>query len=519
MEGVGDVAGGDVEGGLGKTAGGAVEGVGGLAGEAGKAVQGVFPQAEGALSLGEGGLVDSTGKLIGQVPEELHDKLKDTPIKEISPEGQIIGEDGGILGKAIPPEVSDAVEGAKDTAGDTLGGVFPQVTGLLNVTDGNLFDETGKLIGHVPEELQSKLQDTPIKEITSEGELIGEKGDVLGKALPPEAKEAVEGVKDTADGALQNVFPEAKGLMNVADGQLLDEAGKVIGNVPDDLQSKLQDTPIKEITPEGELIGEGGDALGKASPPTEVGEAVKSKFPKFKGLLNADDNGNLMDEKGRLIGSVPDELLDEVQGVSIKEITPEGEMIDEDGNNVGKANPPEPLDYSVLDGAKVTKTGKVVDDKGNVVGNLKKGNAKNLEGKPCDENGVIWDDRGKKAGQAVPLPKEQIADIKVGPFDDFDDAKVAKNGDVISADQVVGKVVEGDPKKLAGKAVDSEGAIVDKNGNVLGRAERYEEPDEEPVDLSALAGKRVNKAGNVVDTDGTIVGKVVEGDPKKLAGK
>lgn len=62
-------------------------------------------------------------------------------------------------------------------------------------------------------------------------------------------------------------------------------------------------------------------------------------------------------------------------------------------------------------------------------------------------------------------------------------------------------------------------------GNVLGKAERWDGPEEEPVpepekvDMSALAGKRVNKVGNVVDSHGEIYGRLVEGDPKKLAGK
>lgn len=36
--------------------------------------------------------------------------------------------------------------------------------------------------------------------------------------------------------------------------------------------------------------------------------------------------------------------------------------------------------------------------------------------------------------------------------------------------KVIGKVIEGDAKKLAGKSVDPEGDIVDKSGTVLGKA-------------------------------------------------
>ena len=75
---------------------------------------------------------------------------------------------------------------------------------------------------------------------------------------------------------------------------------------------------------------------------------------------------------------------------------------------------------------------------------------------------------------------------------------------------------------MAGKKVDPEGDIVDRMGNVLGHAERWEEADpeaEKEIDRSQLAGKRVNKAGKLVDEHGSIYGVVVEGDPAALVGK
>jgi hypothetical protein len=65
--------------------------------------------------------------------------------------------------------------------------------------------------------------------------------------------------------------------------------------------------------------------------------------------------------------------------------------------------------------------------------------------------------------------------------------------------------------------VDADGDVLDKNGNVLGKAERYQEDEPEEVpeevpeaeDLSALEGKKVNKAGNVVDENGKLFGRVM----------
>lgn len=57
--------------------------------------------------------------------------------------------------------------------------------------------------------------------------------------------------------------------------------------------------------------------------------------------------------------------------------------------------------------------------------------------------------------------------------------------------------------------------MIDKNGNVLGKAERYQEDEPEPEpeaeaeDLSVLEGMKVNKAGNVVDDNGKLFGRIV----------
>lgn len=105
-----------------------------------------------------------------------------------------------------------------------------------------------------------------------------------------------------------------------------------------------------------------------------------------------------------------------------------------------------------------------------------------------------------------------------GPFSEFEDVVV--NADGFAEDSngtVVGKVIEGDPRKLQGQVVDDDGEILDKHGNVKGRAEPYEAPEEEE-DLSILEGKTVNKLGNILDEDGDVLGRITSGNPKNLAG-
>lgn len=115
-------------------------------------------------------------------------------------------------------------------------------------------------------------------------------------------------------------------------------------------------------------------------------------------------------------------------------------------------------------------------------------------GKKVDAEGKIWNDAGKVIGRAEPLPGTEHEAIPSAPFEDFPDAVLDSKGNVLFEGQVVGKLIEGDAKKLSGKKVDEDGDVIDRNGNILGKAERWTEPDEpetEAIDLSLLAGKRV----------------------------
>jgi len=127
-------------------------------------------------------------------------------------------------------------------------------------------------------------------------------------------------------------------------------------------------------------------------------------------------------------------------------------------------------------------------------------------------------------GTAELIPEsEREENTESGPFEDFPDSVVDSKGNVLFENRIIGKIVSGDSKKLEGKKVDSDGSVLDKFGNELGKAERVEEEEETPapeepkVDLSILEGKEVNKAGNVV-SDNKVFGRVVSGDVAKLVG-
>lgn len=258
-----------------------------------------------------------------------------------------------------------------------------------------------------------------------------------------------------------------------------------------------------------------------------------------------DNEGHVIDHEGHIIGNVTGENASQLEGSVVDQ---QGDVIDAEGNVIGSAEPQEAeqqeaeqqeasgvenpenpenpekdtRDLSILEGKKVNKGGNVVDDNGKLLGRIVEGDASKLVGKKVDAQGKIWNDSGKVIGRAELIPADERDESSSAPFEDFPNSVVNKDGTVVSDGQVVGKLVDGDAKKLSGKKVDKDGEVIDNVGNVVGKAERWEEedaPEPEAANLSALAGKRVNKLGNVTDSSGAIYGRLVEGDPKKLAGK
>lgn len=151
-------------------------------------------------------------------------------------------------------------------------------------------------------------------------------------------------------------------------------------------------------------------------------------------------------------------------------------------------------DLSILAGKKVNKAGNIVDENGKLFGRIVDGDVSKIVGKKCDKDGKIWSDSGKIVASAEVISTDDLDESSDAPFEDFPDAIVGSNGNVTFEGQVVGKLIDGDPKKLAGKKVDKDGEVLDRIGNVVGKAERWTEPDlPEPdaIDMSVLAGKRV----------------------------
>ena len=498
--------------------------------------------------------VDEAGEDV-EVPEGAED-VKDKAEGAVDEAGEGVEVPEGA--EDVVDEAGEAVEGAEEQA-DELGEQAPieipefapsvaakvvdMFEGPFTVSDdGQVKDQNGNILGKLAEgqDLQ-ELIGKEIKSINEKGELLGEDDDVLGQVdlVPegtvvdrireeiPEAGERLDALEEQAEKNMPSISI-LEGLSINKMGNVVDEKGNPLGRVK---SGELKKMIGKQPDAEGKVWDSRGNVLGEVEVLPDAIENVSGPFEDFPDAT-VDKNGKVIFD-GRQVGMV---VGDDFQNLIGKKVDADGDIIDKNGNVIGKAErkeeeepeaepepEPEQIDYSTLKDKKVNKFGNVVDDKGAVWGHVVQGILKHLVGKKVGDDGQIFNDAGKVIGKAEPIPDEEREDVKEdGPFADFDGAVVGDKGAVMFQGERVGTVVEGDAKKLKGKTVDADGDILDKNGNQLGRAERWEEEEPEPepeVDFSALAGKRINKAGNAVDSHGDIYGRVIEGDLKRLIGK
>ena len=533
------------------------------AAEAADQVDGAADQVEGAadeakteipdigilegLKVGEGGeILDSEGKAVGKITEG---DPEDFMGQEVNAEGEVLDEEGDVIGRAevLPQKVTDEVQ--------ALTPDLSIVEGKKLNKKGNILDDEGEVLAKL---IEGDPKDCAGKIPNEKGEILNDKGEVIGKV------EIVQG--EAADEAMKELHPELveeaagddqappisilNGLKVNKKGEVLDEEGEPIGRL---IQGELADVAGKKINEKGEILDKDGNVIGKvevlekaeeaadtaqdaAEEAKEAAEEAAQQGPDFSLVegLKVNKKGEVINEDGDVIAHLAEGY--DLAKVAGKKLNDKGEVVDSEGNVIGKVEMipaegeeeaeetgPEIPPLSILEGLKCNKYGKIVDAKGNPVGELIEGDAKKLSkmGATCDDQGQFWDGKGRVIGRAQTLPQED--EEEEAPFAGLEGLIVVKDGWVEDINENrVGKLVEGDPKKLVGRQVDEDGDVIDKRGNVVGHAERYEEPEEEaapPPDLSILKGLTANKQGNVIGPEGVPIARLVEGNAKELAGR
>ncbi|KAJ6035327.1 hypothetical protein N7460_009502 [Penicillium canescens] len=511
----------------------------------GQVVEGQDPRhLSGKVPNELGQVMDITGEVIGQVEpvpgqaantamQELEDKKAAFKEQEAnkSPEtsqelpdistleglkcnkfGYIVGEDGVPVGELIEGNPKELSKGEFqlddrgqfwDNRGNILGLAqtipieeedqrpFAGFEDLVVVTDGWVEDATGARVGQVVDGEIKKLLGRAVDE---DGDILDKRGNLIGHAEPWEEPEPEPEEVDFS--SLEGLSPNKLGFVIGPDGVL-------IGRVTEGDLKKLLVIGRVEL----------------------VAEEEREELGPFSGLgdLVVRQDGLVETEEGTVVGRIIDGDPKELRG---KAVDDDGDIMDKVGNVIGRAEPYTPSevseepeeDLSELEGMTVNKFGNVVDENGAVFGRLVSGNPKKLNGKKVDGEGQVWGDDGKILGNVELIPAAEREQPE-GVFYGLEGLTATMDGYVITPGrEVVGRLIDGEPTRLVGRAVDEDGEIVDKVGNVIGRAERWA-PEEKERDINPMSGRKVNRDGEVRDEDGNLIGRVTMGNPKALIGK
>lgn len=483
-------------------------------GEEGEEAAEEAPQLPG-MDILEGLKVNKKGEVVNEdgdaIAKLVEGDLEACKGKKLNAEGEVLDAEGNVIGKVelIPEAFPDAVQP------EEAGPDFSVLEGYKVNKNGDVINEDGETLAKL---VEGDLEACKGKKINPQGEVLDAEGNVIGKV---ELAGAAPEEEETG--------PELPPLSTIAGlrcnkaGKIVNDDGDVVGELVEGDAKKLSKMKA-ELDEEGQFWDGKGKVIGRAVTLPIEDHEEEAPFAGLEGLVVVAD-GWVEDENQNKVGILTEGDPKKLVGRAVDE---DGDVIDKRGNVVGHAEryeepeeEEEPkADLSILKGLAVNKQGNVIGPEGVPIARLVEGNAKELAGKKCDEEGQIWNDSGKVIGRCELIPENEREAKPEGPFAGLEGCVVVKDGFVEDEDgNRVGVVVEGDAKRLVGRAVDEDGDIIDKYGNVKGHAEPYEEPEEEVADLSSLEGKVVNKAGNVVDEHGTIFGRIAEGDPAELAGK
>ncbi|RHZ61132.1 LEA domain protein [Aspergillus thermomutatus] len=450
---------------------------------------------EGMKCTKSGKIVDpNTGRPVGELIEGDPKKISRMGA-QLDDKGQFWDSRGNVIGKAKTLPVEDYEDEPP----------FAGLEGLHVVEEGWVEDENGKRVGKIVQGDAKKLLGRAVDE---DGDITDKNGNVIAQAEYYEAPDEPEPEKPDLS-RLNGMKPNKMGFVIGPDGVPI---ARVVEGNPKELAGKEID--------DGQ-IWEGRKPIGRVE---LIPEEEREKKPEglFAGLDNlvVNKEGFVEDEDGNIVGKVTEGDPKKLRGRAVDE---DGDIVDKFGNVKGHAEPYEPEeeeeekpDLSILEGKTVNKAGNVVDAQGNIYGRITSGDGR-LAGRKVDGQGQIWGDNGKVIGRAELVPGAE-QEKPEGPFYGFDNAQVGKDGVVMDGGRIIGRVIEGDAKRLLGRKVDEDGDILDKNGNTVGKAERWE-PEEKKRDVNPMSGRKVNKEGEVRDADGNLIGKLTSGNLPTLVGK
>ncbi|KAG2208248.1 hypothetical protein INT47_006103 [Mucor saturninus] len=345
-----------------------------------------------------GKILDMDDELVGTLDKKLAAKYAGL---KVDPEGNVINADGHIVAKAEMIKKEEPVEENKPfNPNEMVNEDSPEVK-----KSGKVVDMEDNVIGSVDKRIASKYAGC---RVDPEGNVISDEGHIVGRAEMIKEEEPVEESKPfNPNPMVDEDSPEVK-----KSGKVLDMDDNVVGTVDKRVASKYAGC---KVDPEGNVIDEEGDVVGKA----EMTQAPAEEEKPFNPYGMVDENspevkrsGKVVDMDDNIVGSVDKLIAHKLVGFKVDN---EGNIIDNEGHIAGKADmikeeeseseeeeekPFNPNSNVDEHSPEVTRTGNVVDENDNVVGTVDEGMAGRWAGLKVDPYGNVIDKDGQTIGKA-----------------------------------------------------------------------------------------------------------------------
>ena len=471
----------------------------------------------------------------------------DAPSEIGSKASQAVGDLEEQEPKPISDTSSDAVGGAKKEAED--------VAAEAEDTADDVADDATEKAGDIGDETEdaTETEETSSQQDKDDEGLVGKAkgaagkaGDAAGKLGEGDASGAADDVKETAEGAAddaQDAAPElpetsiegVKGLKRTADGiapdlsilkglevdsegLVHDQDGNAIGRL---IEGDAEDLEGYEIGEDGEILDEDGDLVGRTEIlPDHVKDLIEQAKSKAEegtsglpGLdilegLTVDAAGQILNEDGDTVGQLVEGDPKELQG---KTFNKNGEILDDDGNVIGRAEVhPDAADLydTVEDAAEGAED--AAEEAGEEAGDAIDEAAEGAEGAV------------EETGDAI----EEAAEGELPGIEALEGQEINSEGQIVDAEgNVLGELAEGDIEQVKGMTINDKGEVIDEEGKVIGKVQLAEGAEEKladlvpQIDLRILEGLKVNKKGKILDEEGEPIGELIDGDSAQCAGK
>ncbi|KAL4733237.1 hypothetical protein BDV11DRAFT_175886 [Aspergillus similis] len=450
----------------------------------GKVTEGDPEDLVGEVVTGNGEILDEDGDLIGTCLVPYKGDVVDGPgVVSVRGDG---GKEGHLADMIslndTPPRIGEEEEARSGSKGLSREGL-PDISTLKGLTcnkNAEIVTEDGVVVGELVDGDRKRICREGFQ-LDDQGSFWGNRGAIVGKAKPIVLEEEEEGLRPFAD----------KGEITVApDLWALDKRERQVGILVEGDAIHLVGYTVDD---DGDIVDGQGNVIGLK--PNERGIVMSAEQEPLARVVKAGwkERARRPNDKDGLIRNDNGEAIGQVSLIS---------------NAIQEVSGP----FTGFEDLIVKGPGFVEDATGTVVGRIIEGDATSLKGNSLNKAGKVLDKYGNV--------RDRAKRHKASEYDLFvlEGLNVNKRGNVVDeAGSIIGRIVAGTLKKLVGKAVGKDGQVCSETGKLIGQVELLpaEEREEQQGSFNGLHNLNMcMDEQRVLEPSGHVVGWRIEGNPR-----